>query len=154
MKQKFFTLLLVLCISGIFSCTEEKNFLPYRDVYLDLNVTYRDKPLKDVLGYKTYITPGKDFINGKELAGYGGVLVINTAESGLCAFDLACPNEAMPNTRVKVDDDGIFAICPECGRKYEVGVHGSGQHTDSKLRLTKYFVLPQASGRYIVTNRN
>jgi len=154
MKQKSFALLLVFCVSIILSCAEDKNYLPYRDVYLELDLTFRDKELKDVLGYKTYINPGKDFINGKEIAGYGGVLVINTIMSGLCAFDLACPNEGMQSTRVKVDDDALYATCPECGRKYEIGESGSGQHTDSKLRLTQYLVIPQTKGINIVTNRN
>lgn len=152
MTQKIIAALLLLFIPGIFSCTDDKEYLPISPVYLDLNLTYRDKELRDVLGYKTYITPGKDYIAGKENVGYGGILVINAIEAGLCAFDLACPNEANRNIRVEVDSDALYAVCPQCGKKYDIGI-GSGWATDSKLKLTSYRVIANGSNKWVVTNK-
>lgn len=153
MTQKIFVAFLLLCIPAVFSCTDDKEYLPISPVYLDLNLTYRDKELRDVLGYKTYITPGKDYIDGKEYVGYGGILVINTITAGLCAFDLACPNEVNRNIRVEVDSDGLYAVCSHCGKKYEIGESGSGWATDPKLRLTGYNVIANGSNKWVVTNK-
>jgi hypothetical protein len=140
-------------MSAVFSCTDDKEYLPVSYVYLDLNLTYRDKKLRDILGYKTYITPGKDYVAGKEYAGYGGILVIHTITAGLCAFDLACPDEANPNIKVAVDDsDGLYAVCPQCGKKYEIGESGSGYATNTKHRLKKYNVIAGVNNRWVVTS--
>lgn len=154
MLQKCFFILLMLSLSFV-SCTDRDSLLPVSHVYLELNLKFKDKALIEQLGYKTYINQGTDFIAGKEHAGYGGVLVINTISYGLRAFDLACPNEVSKNIRIEITDNtGLYATCPKCGIKYEVGESGSGIATnaDKKLYLTQYTVIAKGNQEYIVSN--
>ena len=67
------------------------------------------------------------YYNGKWVAargatdafGYGGVIVY-VGMSGYVAFDLACPYCAARGSCQPCDIDGIFAVCPECGERYEL----------------------------------
>ena len=156
MKQKAISLLIVLGISFV-SCVDNEEYIPSLAVYLELDMKFEDKVLRDKLGYKAYIqeNAGKDFIAGKEFVGYGGVLVINTISEGYRAFDLACAEEAVSSIRVQVDDNGLYATCPVCGTIYEVGDNGTGWATNSanpKLHLRRYTVTERGNGELIVTN--
>lgn len=152
MLQKCFFILLMLSLSFV-SCTDDESLLPKKYVYLELDLTFRDKVLKDVLGHKTYINQGTDFVAGKEYAGYGGVLVVNTILGGLRAFDMACPSEAVSNIRVEVDDLGLNATCPKCSTTYEIGESGTGGATNAKkLKLTRYYITSKGNNKYIVSN--
>lgn len=154
MKQKIISLLIVLGISFV-SCVDNEEFIPSLPVYLELDMKFEDKVLRDMLGYKTYTNAGIDFIAGKEFIGYGGVLVINTISNGYHAFDLACAQERVSSIKVEIDDNGLYATCPVCGTIYEVGETGSGWATNSanrKLHLRRYTVTERANGELIVTN--
>ncbi|MDR2918771.1 MAG: (2Fe-2S)-binding protein [Tannerella sp.] len=154
MKQKILILFFTFCISFV-SCDDRDSLLPESYVYLELDLTYRDKALREQLGYKMYINQGADFIAGKEYVGYGGVLVVHTITDGLHAFDLACPNEVSKNIKVEITDNtGLNATCPKCGTIYEVGDPGSGVaiNADKKLYLTTYHVTSRGNNKYIVSN--
>ena len=56
-----------------------------------------------------------------DACGYGGVVVYIDVNSNYNAFDMACPYCA---ERAKVRPciiDGIFATCPDCGERYDLG---------------------------------
>lgn len=53
--------------------------------------------------------------------GYGGVVVYIDIEGNYNAWDLACPYCAARGKRSPCAIDGIFAICPACGEKYDLG---------------------------------
>ena len=52
--------------------------------------------------------------------GYGGV-VVYVSMNGYAAFDLACPYCAGRGKKSPCLMDGIYAVCPTCGEKYELG---------------------------------
>lgn len=53
--------------------------------------------------------------------GYGGVIVYIDITGQYNAFDLACPYCAARSKRRPCTIDGIYAVCPECGEKYDIG---------------------------------
>lgn len=53
--------------------------------------------------------------------GYGGVIVYIDINGQYNAFDLACPDCAGRGKRNPCHIDGIYAVCPECGEKYDLG---------------------------------
>ena len=53
--------------------------------------------------------------------GYGGVLVYIDIMGSYNAFDLACPYCAGRGQLRPCLIDGIWAVCPECGERYDVG---------------------------------
>jgi len=105
-------------------------------VYLRLDLLNRDKILRGIPSYRTYLysRPGVDYNpQQNERIGLGGLLVVHTPLDEYCAFDLACPNEQTPNrnTIIEVDEDGINAICPKCGTKYQI-LNGTGIALEGK----------------------
>ncbi|MDE6391787.1 MAG: hypothetical protein K2L59_00765 [Muribaculaceae bacterium] len=97
--------------------------------------------------------------------GYGGVLLISgvnpfTLEAAVpLAYDLSCPVERKPDIRVRIQSDGMlpFAVCPECGSRYDVveraGSPVEGQALSQKLGLSRYECLLSAYGGYMIVNR-
>ncbi|MDR1381256.1 MAG: (2Fe-2S)-binding protein [Tannerella sp.] len=128
-------IILVCCLFlSYFSCTDEyDNPIPSFPVYLFLDLTFEDKELKTIPSCKEYtdrnINPGLG-----ERRGFGGVLVVHTVLNEYKAFDRSCPYEAQPGTVVEVDGEILYATCPKCGSKYEIGfgtgtpVEGPGKH--------------------------
>ena len=132
-------LFIFCCILACFlSCTDNfDNPIPVRPVYLELDLTFRDKELNAHLSYKIFTD--KNTIGGKERTGYAGVLVTNSLD-GYKAFDLACPNEVRMDAVVEIDNENN-AVCKVCGSKYEVILNfGSGMCISgpSKHALRQY----------------
>lgn len=53
--------------------------------------------------------------------GYGGVVVYIDMFNTYHAFDLACPYCAGRGKRQSCEIDAPFAICPNCGERYDLG---------------------------------
>lgn len=95
--------------------------------------------------------------------GFGGVLLIGgmdpfTTETNVpLAYDLACPVECNPDTRVVVDNSTFEAVCPECGSRYNVTMQGGSPISgpaatgSRKLGLSRYSCLRTSGGGYIIT---
>ena len=117
----------VLCCMSLFfyACTKEYiNPIPQHRVYLEVDLTFRDKELQSMTSYKIFTE--KNTIRGKEYTGYAGVLVTYSIFGGYKAFDIACPHEARRDAVIEIDDD-FNAVCKVCGSKYEVILnYGSG----------------------------
>lgn len=96
--------------------------------------------------------------------GYGGVLLVGTySYSGNptatppAAYDLACPVEARPATRIEVDYNAGCARCPECGSTYDIfqgyGMPLSGPASRLKYGLRRYTAAPGLASEYLlITN--
>lgn len=98
--------------------------------------------------------------------GYGGVLLVCgfnpfTLEAAVpMAYDLCCPVERKPDIRVRMQQDEEplpFAVCPECGSRYNVVEGGGGPMKDcpaysKKYGLRRYECLPSGYGGYLITN--
>lgn len=133
-------ILLLLFFSLSMSC--DKTYLssiPNYPVYLELDLDFQDKELNVPLAYKIFNDKNVDQEIEKGQTGFGGILVYHG--SSLFAFDAACPYEASRSITVSIDEDGLMAICPKCGSKYDLyegfATPASGL---SKERLKPYSV--------------
>lgn len=117
-------LLSVICtlLSVLSSCDGDINQIsPIPDVPVSytLNIL-RDAPELMTPGNSVAITkPNK---HGQYI-GYGGLLICFGVDEVYYVFDLSCPHEH--KREVRVEANMIFATCPECGSRFEVGF-GSG----------------------------
>ena len=142
MKKKYLYLLFCLFLVT-FSCEKLGENPVNGPVNLRLDLLNRDKILKVPPSYRVYLYSrrGVDYNPERyESLGLGGLLIVHTVVNGYFAFDLACPNEQNPNpnTIVEVDADGMNAVCPKCGTKYEIW-HGTGiALEDQKYGLRSY----------------
>ena len=121
------------------TCTEEyNNPVPSLRVYIEVDLTFRDKELQANAAYKIFTS--KNTVSGKEVTGYAGVLVTHSIFGEYKAFDLACPNEVRRDATVEIDEE-YNAVCKVCGSKYEVILnYGSGACIEgpSKYALRPY----------------
>lgn len=127
-------------LSLLFACDDVvDSVVPRARVDLELNTrtTGRDFEGK---GYQLITTPP----TASSYVGYGGILLIKgyTSNSEVYAFDLACPVENKPTTRLTVQD-GYKAVCPKCGSSFDMIRYGnpapsSGPAHDQRLLLRRY----------------
>ena len=122
----------LLILFTLLSCADTiETRIPYRAVYLELDLTYQDKALNAIQAYKIYTS--KDVDQAGEQTGFGGVLVYHGLSSNgtgaFFAFDAACPHEASANVIVDVDESAVYAICPKCGSKFEL-LNGIGNQVE------------------------
>jgi argininosuccinate lyase len=125
--------------------------IPHTQVNLTVDLNLQDADLIPSLATKTFTVPR----SGMDRIGFGGVLVIHGfsvgGETDLFAYDLACPVEANPNTRVVPDDAGR-AKCPKCEATYAIA-YGTGMpESKSKYPLKSYTVRKAGDGKYIILN--
>ena len=97
-------------------------------------------------------------------SGFGGVLLIEGLDPFMgntsmpLAYDLACPVERNPETRVSVDPDSYLAKCPVCGSTYDVtmqkGAATAGPAATGNYRyaLKSYYCIESGYGGYLITN--
>ena len=142
---RFFFCLMVLLAA---SCGKvDVSNVPYARVYLELDLSFKDKDLVGALNFKEFTSAaGQNY--GTQL-GYSGVLVVcgfdSSGNTQYYAYDLCCPHEAERNTTVQADNTG-WAKCPKCGTKYE-SAYGSGTPSEgpSKFALTRFDVTRQGN---------
>jgi nitrite reductase/ring-hydroxylating ferredoxin subunit len=152
MRRALFCVLAVL----ILSCDKPYiSSIPDYPVYLELDLDFEDKALKEIQAYHIYT---KDNINQDiERTGFGGVLVYHgISDNGMgayYAFDAACPHEAKRTVTVEVDVDRIYAVCPKCQSKYEL-LNGIGNRISgpSQEQLKSYQVQTVGSKVYVRSN--
>jgi hypothetical protein len=151
MFRRILAISLLFCL--IASCDENiTSTIPNAPVNLTLDLAGADASLYGSLAYKEYTTPRL----ATDRLGFGGLLVVNGIGENpivnLFAYDLACPNEARSNVRIKPENTGL-ATCPQCGAVYRIAWGGSPE-SGSRFWLKRYNVLPiQGSDtRYRVTN--
>ena len=132
-------LFILFILISTFSCKVEKNPIPITAVYLNLDLTYEDKELKTIPSYKEYTIKNINIGLG-ERAGYGGILVVHDMLGKYKAFDRACPHETNPGVTVEVDNEVLYAVCPKCGTKYEIGIGDGIPNGSSKHSLRQYSV--------------
>ena len=149
--KKYLLISLFVCLA--FSCEDELySPIPLAPVNFKLSLNGGDEELNGALSYKIFTQKRLE----TDRLGYGGLLVINAVGANILnlkAYDLSCPVEVDPNTKIKPDEDGIKATCPKCGAVYNISSNGI-PISGSKHPLKQYKVSAGAgiSGTYIVTN--
>ncbi|MDR0232393.1 MAG: hypothetical protein LBI82_09785 [Dysgonamonadaceae bacterium] len=156
MLKKILTISLLICLC--MSCEQNiTSTIPNAPVRFTINLdSSRDKELNAPLSFLEYPLP--PFLD-EERFGYAGVLVVNgygdaINSINLFAYDLACPNEAQSNVKIKPDPDKTgFATCPKCGAVYYIAT-GGAPLSGSKYWLRRYNVtsVQGSERRFRVTN--
>ena len=142
---------IICCILiSALSCNVEKNPIPIVAVYLNLDLMFEDKELKAIPSYKEYTAKNINAEIG-ERAGYGGILVVHDMLGQYKAFDRTCPYEVSSSVTVEVDDDVLYAVCPKCGTKYEIGIANGVPSGSSRHNLLQYSVI-LSGNKLIVKN--
>ena len=146
----------LLSLFVLFSCTETvEERIPIRAVYLELDLTYQDRELNAIQAYKIYHQ--SDVNQAGERTGFGGVLVyhgLSTMGTGaFYAFDAACPYEASSTVVLSVDESAVYAVCPECGSKFEllngIGNPVEGPCAEKRWQLRRYAVETSGNKVYV-----
>lgn len=138
MTRKYFVVPLFIISSILLGCRNtDVSSIPDVPVYLNLNLTINYNTFRAPLQYLTF--EKRNDAVGAYNVGYGGVLVNINVESKYCAFDMACPYEKDKKIKVRPDQTGGFAVCEQCGSKFDL-VYGYGQVTQgpSKESLKRY----------------
>ena len=87
-----------------------------------------------------------------EAWGYGGV-VTYVSMAGYVAYDLACPYCAGRGSKHSCEMDGIYAVCPHCGEKYELGSgYALPQNGISKEALRRLKII-NSDGKLTITQQ-
>ena len=111
----------LLTLAGMaLACSETIEMrIPVRPVSLELDLTYQDKALNAIQGWKIYRQ--QDVDQAGEYTGFGGVLVYHGLDASggdsFYAFDAACPYEASSSVLIGVDESAVYGLCHQCGRK-------------------------------------
>lgn len=90
----------------------------------------------------------QNFENQIQATGYGGVLVYAAPSSNpdnlsgieYQAYDMCCPNELDPDVRVWPDSTGIYAVCEQCGSRFDLSSLGmaASESNPSKENLKRH----------------
>ena len=132
--RKLKRLLFVLCplsfVLSLTSCegTTFRSSVPMYPVRVEINLKTDFTDLTPE-NFGTYITVNEEGYkkNGTfvklpsvmDAWGYGGV-VVYISLNGYDAYDLACPNCALHGKQTSCAIDGFYAVCPDCGEKYDL----------------------------------
>lgn len=149
MKALTYILVFILISFCFLSCgkEEEQNVLPVYPVNFKINLNSADAILRSPGSYKEYIKGSYPILATQSL-GCGGLIIVNsiyaTNVPDLFAFDLSCPNEGLPNIRVKGTNEGTVK-CEKCGKIYDLMANGRVKGESSGLHLQRYKVRATAN---------
>jgi len=145
MKRLFISICLIIT-----ACAEHQNPVPNYPVHINVDLTYRDKELRDVPSSKAFTL--KNININFEQVGFGGVLVVHAIDDQYYAFDLSCPYEASRTTLVEADENTLTAVCPRCGTKYDIGFGGSGAPNGVSSHYLKRYTVTGSGSQLVVSN--
>ena len=148
MRRLFF----LIGILSLFAFTNsEDNYFPSYRVNLELDLTFEDKALNEQMAYKTYIVGQTSGLAASDMTGFGGVLVYHGL-GGIAAYDLACPYEMKRTVRIEVAEDGIKAVCPQCGSEFGIFENAGAVLKGPATQGLKIYQTYQTGNKIIVTN--
>jgi nitrite reductase/ring-hydroxylating ferredoxin subunit len=142
LKSKIIIILIAtLTAVSLTSCKKSKNdVIP--DVYVDFYIDLNDPEFFDLnsIGNSRVVT---SITNnwGINAAGYdyNGIIVYRATLDEFYAYDRTCPHDFAVNGKsIKLNIDGIFAVCPECGTNYALPSFGTPYSGVGKYPLKNY----------------
>lgn len=111
------SILLILLLYVLYGCQDEiVSPIPYRQVYLQLNLTASYPIFKNSVNQ--YLIFDRR-INVTDAVGYGGILLYTGFDGNYYAFDMSCPYEANSNIKVRPNNLGQ-AICDSCHSVFDI----------------------------------
>lgn len=135
---KWIKYILIGSLLALISCEEdEQRRIPNTSVYMELDLNGKYSTFRNP--YDTVVVAQRETV--KDFIGFGGILVNIDYQNKYCAYDLACPYEVDPTIRVYPTENGMQAVCRECGSVFEIW-NGTGMvsKTPSKWNLKRYQV--------------
>ena len=138
LNRHFHSIALVLAAVVVLltACGNDRlNPVPSYPVYLDLDIQAEFPHFVPANGYQTMTFTQRRY--EREYIGFGGVLVIAAMDGKYHAVDLCCPVCLHRDSVVQID--GIYAVCPICGEKYDISYgFGLPMRGKSKWPLRPY----------------
>jgi nitrite reductase/ring-hydroxylating ferredoxin subunit len=140
-KSKIILFFIILCLPHfLVSCKKNKNdVIP--TVYVYFSISLNDPLFLDLAAPFNHAFIDRNTNNmGQSAGGYdnNGIIVFNGAD-GFYAYDRTCPHDYEVNHKsIKVNIDGIFAVCPSCGTKYALTASGSPYSGVGQYPLKNY----------------
>ena len=139
-KLRIFLVITVLTF-GVGSCNkDEYDVIP--DVTVDFYIDLNDPLFVNLgaIGNSVLIDAGTNNI-GQFAAGFdgNGIIVYRAQLDEFLAYDRTCPHDyALNQSSIRINVDGIFAICPECESNYALPGFGTPVSGPSKYPLKVY----------------
>ena len=135
------------------SCIRETpSTVPEVPVYYRLSLLSAQGKALNAPGGYVYITTPSTVYNR---IGYGGLLVLRSVvgEESYYAYDLSCPHEHTPGTRVQVNP-ALEAECSVCGSRFSI-LFGAGNplNEPAKAPLLTYQVVRSAPQELLIINK-
>jgi len=133
---------IILSIAILYlSCSKEKNdVIP--DVYVDFYISLDDPEFLSLNApTNSVIVTYKTNNLGAPAAGYdsNGIIIYRADETQFYAYDRTCPYDfAVNNLSIKVNIDGIYAVCPQCRTSYALPAGGSPASGPGRYPLKNY----------------
>ena len=110
----------------------------------------------------SYVVVNKDgyFLNNKYVLptsvtdawGYGGVVVF-VSMNGYVAFDLACPYCAAHGSCKPCEVNSLFAECPHCGERYDLGSGYAIPQTGISHEALRELMVIQSDGKLTISQK-
>lgn len=140
-------LLFILVVSG-FSCKDDRTTIPESEVYV--KTTFSEYQTLMSVNRAVVYSVNKIYPLNFKL-GYGGVCIFRDLERQIKCCDLSCPYESLRT--VTLDIKMPYAICPECGSKFDL-TYGQGNPIEGPVKCgLKMYTKIRDTGEYIlVTN--
>jgi nitrite reductase/ring-hydroxylating ferredoxin subunit len=140
-KSKIIVFFLIILLQPfLVSCKKNKNDV-VPTVYIYFSISLNDPLFSGLSAPFNYAFIDRNTNNmGQTAAGYdnNGIIVFNGADN-FYAYDRTCPHDYEVNHKsVKVNVDGIFGVCPECGTKYALTASGAPYSGVGQYPLKNY----------------
>ncbi|MGQ9620215.1 MAG: Rieske (2Fe-2S) protein [Bacteroidales bacterium] len=125
----------------VLACSSEKNdVIP--DVYVDFYISLDDPEFftLNAPGNSVVVTYSTNNL-GVSAAGYdsNGIIIYRVDNTQFYAFDRTCPHDyAINGLSVKVNIDGIYAVCPRCSTTYALPAGGVPASGPARYPLKNY----------------
>jgi nitrite reductase/ring-hydroxylating ferredoxin subunit len=133
-------LITVLTAVSLNSCKKSKyDVIP--DVYVDFYINLNDPEFFDLnapMNYKIITSKTNNW--GSNSGGYNdnGIIVYRLTDE-FYAYDRTCPHDFAVNSKsIKLNIDGIYAVCPECGTTYALPSFGTPASGIGRYPLKNY----------------
>ena len=126
-KRAIFTVAAIVLLSAC--ANEQKCDVPSCPVVFDMHIASMYPHFVPDNGFQTLRFTEKRY--AQDLTGYAGLLVWVDMEGKYNACDLCCPH--CLDVKRPVETDGIWAVCPVCGEKYDLS-YGQAVPTEGRTK--------------------
>jgi len=139
-KLRFFLILITLLIAPSGCEKDQNSVIP--DVYVNFYIDLTDPEFFDLNAITNHIIVTAATNNiGSAAAGFAGsgIIIYHAQPGEFFAFDRTCPHDyANGEVVIKVNVDGIYAVCPECETNYALPSFGTPTSGPGRYPLKNY----------------